>query len=1309
MNLLYELNLLGRAFRLYTEDPVFGAPKAEIGNVRLVRRADLEEDPLSPIQDVSLYVELYLSRYEPALLAFHERYMQVAWAGQFRGWVLPETMDMVVREGQTVLTFSAETGLKLLDKPVELFLDEIPPSVQWIGAIAWCLRKTGILLPLAVHLPRYTHNQGSVPPEQAYYFRTISWRRSSYSIRDVLKELLSRMGAFVTQHGEYWLITTVESLLSGEAHTVYDIETVLPTGNTFTPPVRNLLSAQLGDESTISRNPPVRYLDVIYDPGEGDRNTIPNGNFEQEGLWTYTNASRIYTGDTYAARIEPGGSIEQTIATAPTIQDNWRFRFLVSVHQVGTGIPTISQYFVYWTLQVGSLYYDYTGNSWTSTPTENAFPAAVSAAWQEFYVDLPYCPTAGNLYVKIRTDFSTEIDYTWVDEVSLEAPGTTTARPVYAYRWDSNQFGERALVRRFLHSDGPSPAADGAITLASGALPEGWKRTPYAAGEGSSGKNLELLTAEFIFSASAFGRMVLSGSLLADQDYLRFLLQDMEGRLFVPVSMEFNASHMEIRGRWIELRNDPVTPIPAPKTAQSGVIRVVGEDDFLVWTQDTALSDVSSSTRPIVVRGSVELSDAASVYQPIFFEPAGQIRLKPGADLRIYGPIEADPYQQIFIPEGGKVRFALRDAYVSWFSGSQDITQAFRIAALSVNDWIETGQGPSGTVRIPAGTWEITAPLPARDVHIVGAGWDNTRIQVKFSAAGSAAIDQQLERNGVSAQKQDGGRCRIENLTIERHPGLVYTDTVGIRTYGDGHVIRQVRIRGMYDGITIELPITVTLDHVYAHQCIRYGFHVKQAVVSGQTPIGTSLSMRSCWAYLCGQNGFRIETIVYSTFQACVSQECGFSAANDSDDGAFGWLLAGNLYGEGPLNTVALIACASEGDRRGIRVKRARNIIIEAPKFVGGSLGPKDALIEFGDATGVIAALGWSNPPSTAQSHFAFMPDPNYPNLPWDNSGQIPVVTFVHSGVIVSPLGSAHVNDEVLRRIHLSGSRILNADRRLQGTSYYPAQNQDVILVHSPLLQLFSQLDVRLLLRRGSTGAAILDFASPGSLDRPVPDFTLGTSSGIDGGNTLFVATNFLPGLGPIYHAKIWRSPFSGLSVGDSPAPDSSHRLSVYRGIKVTSEWDAILTLRRGSSGGFAGIRMGAFDEWELGASSGVSNNALYAAHGGSVHLVLETNGTMFLGPQFVSSSHRLSVYDGGIVARPEIMVVDNSGTAKLTGSGVDKVQPNTIGTTQLIDGAVTTPKLAVTKQAGMFVNSAWSGYVEIRCSDGTTVWVPYI
>ncbi|MEM2001212.1 MAG: hypothetical protein QXT77_01020 [Candidatus Methanomethylicaceae archaeon] len=1311
--------MLGRPFKIYVQDPMFGLPKAEIGSVRLVRRSDFEEDPLDPIQDVSLNAEIYLSRYESALLPHHERYMQVQWVGQFRGWVLPETINMLVRDGQTVLRFSAASGLELLDKPAELFIDELSPSVSWINAIAFCLRKTGILLPIAVHLPRYTHNQGAVPPEQAYYFRTIQWRKNSLTLRDVLRELLLRFGAFVTQYGERWLVSTVDSLYTGATHALYDIETALPTGGTFVLPTRNVLSAQFGDATVVSRNPPVRYLDVIYDPGVGERNTIPNGNFEQNFAWTYTNASRVYTGDTYAAQIEPGGSIEQTVSTAPTIQDNWRFRFLVAVHQVGSGIPTITQYPVYWTLRVGGLYYSYATNTWTSTPTENDFPAAVTAAWQEFYVDLPYCPDAGSLYVKFRTEFSSEIDHIWIDEVSLSAPESSPNRPVYAYRWDSDQYGERALARRFLHSDGPTSYADGAITLASGELPQGWKQTPYATGEGTSGKNLELFTAERVFATSALGRMVLSGSLLADQDYLRLVAQDMGGRIFLPTSTEFEAGRMEIRGRWIEIRNDPISPILAPKTVQSDVIRVVTEGNFLIWTQDTNLSDVSSSVRPILVRGQVQLAHSVSVFQPLFFEPQGRIVLSAGADLRIYGPIEADPYQQIFIPEGGKVRFALRDAYVSWFSGSQDITQAFRIAALSVNDWIETGQGPSGTVRIPAGTWEITAPLPARDVHIVGAGWDNTRIQVKFSAAGSAAIDQQLERNGVSAQKQDGGRCRIENLTIERHPDLVYTDTVGIRTYGDGHVIRQVRIRGMYDGITIELPITVTLDHVYAHQCIRYGFHVKQAVVSGQTPVGTSLSMRSCWAYLCGQNGFRIETIVYSTFQACVSQECGFSAANDSDDGAFGWLLAGNLYGEGPLNTVALIACASEGDRRGIRVKRARNIIIEAPKFVGGSLGPKDALIEFGDATGVIAALGWSNPPSTAQSHFAFMPDPNYPNLPWDNSGQIPVVTFVHSGVIVRPLGSAHVNDEVLRRIHLSGSRILNADRRLQGTSYYPAQNQDVILVHSPLLQLFSQLDVRLLLRRGSTGAAILDFASPGSLDRPVPDFTLGTSSGIDGGNTLFVATNFLPGLGPIYHAKIWRSPFSGLSVGDSPAPDSSHRLSVYRGIKVTSEWDAILTLRRGSSGGFSGIRMGAFDEWELGASSSVSNNALYAAHGGSVHLVLETNGTMFLGPQFVSSSHRLSVYDGGIVARPEIMVVDNSGTAKLTGSGVDKVQPNTIGTTQLIDeavttpklanGAVTTPKLAVTKQAGMFVNSDWSGYVEIRCSDGTTVWVPYI
>lgn len=1310
MTPIYELSLLGRPFKIYVQDPMFGLPKAEIGSVRLVRRSDFEEDPLDPIQDVSLNAEIYLSRYESALLPHHERYMQVQWVGQFRGWVLPETMDMLVRDGQTVLTFSAASGLELLDKPAELFIDELPPSVSWINAIAFCLRKTGILLPIAVHLPRYTHNQGAVPPEQAYYFRTIQWRKNSLTLRDVLRELLLRFGAFVTQYGERWLVSTVDSLYTGATHALYDIETALPTGGTFVLPTRNVLSAQFGDATVVSRNPPVRYLDVIYDPGEGERNTIPNGNFEQNFAWTYTNASRVYTGYTYAAQIEPGGSIEQTVSTAPTIQNNWRFRFLVAVHQVGSGIPTITQYPVYWTLRVGGIYYSYATNTWTSTPTENDFPAAVTAAWQEFYVDLPYCPDAGSLYVKLRTKFSSEIDHIWIDEVSLSAPESSPNRPVYAYRWDSDQYGERALARRFLHSDGPTSYADGAITLASGELPQGWKQTPYATGEGTSGKNLELFTAERVFATSALGRMVLSGSLLADQDYLRLVAQDMGGRIFLPTSTEFEAGRMEIRGRWIEIRNDPISPILAPKTVQSDVIRVVTEGNFLIWTQDTNLSDVSSSVRPILVRGQVQLANSVSVFQPLFFEPQGRIVLSAGADLLIYGSIEADPYQQIFIPEGGKVRFALRDAYVSWFSGSQDITQAFRIAALSVNDWIETGQGPSGTVRIPAGTWEITAPLPARDVHIVGAGWDNTRIQVKFSAAGSAAIDQQLERNGVSAQKQDGGRCRIENLTIERHPNLVYTNTVGIRTYGDGHVIRQVRIRGMYDGITIELPITVTLDHVYAHQCIRYGFHVKQAVVSGQTPVGTSLSMRSCWAYLCGQNGFRIETIVYSTFQACVSQECGFSAANDSDDGAFGWLLAGNLYGEGPLNTVALIACASEGDRRGIRVKRARNIIIEAPKFVGGSLGPKDALIEFGDATGVIAALGWSNPPSTAQSHFAFMPDPNYPNLPWDNSGQIPVVTFVHAGVIVKPLGAVYVSDEILRRIHLVGSRVLNADRRIWGTfdSYYPAQNQDVLLVHAPLFQLYSPVDARFLLRRGNVGAALLDFARPGFLSNPIPDFTIGTSSDIDSGNSLFVASNFVPGDTPSYHLKIWKSPVPGVSIGNAPAPDYSHSLSVYRGLKVTHDsWDAVISIRRPFSASFAGIRMGQADEWEFGAIVDYPYSGMRISYLNERFFFLTTYGQLFIGPQFTSSFHRLSVYGGAVIDK-EVMVIDSSGTAKLTGSGVDKVQPDTIGTPQLINGAVTTYKLALTKEVGGFTRADWGGRLQIRTEDGTLVYVPY-
>lgn len=412
-------------------------------------------------------------------------------------------------------------------------------------------------------------------------------------------------------------------------------------------------------------------------------------------------------------------------------------------------------------------------------------------------------------------------------------------------------------------------------------------------------------------------------------------------------------------------------------------------------------------------------------------------------ELIIESPLCNLPDNIFCITGTGRVIIQKGDVYANWFTSNGDFSHSLRCAILSVSDWKDHGRGLGRTVRIRNGNYILRSVVGIRDVSIKGDGWDSTILTVDITNTTDATLSQVLERDSITPQRHDGGRSELTGFTLK---GTDRNIASGIHVYGDGHLIHRVRVTGMWDAITVELPIMVTVDTCYMHNNKRRGLWCRQANIDGKQPIGTSLLVRNCWAYRCGGSGFRVETLAYSTFENCASQECGYDY--DFDD-SYGWVIRGNIFGEGVMNKVTFRNIAIEGDAKGMLIENVRGVTLESIKYVWGgygvNVGPRESLIQIGNASVVLSNIeqGELNPDGVLSgnivrigeniidnrlyAHIGFTPDPNNSNWIYDNTGRDGAISLINSRVVVKPFNQDHLTNNELRRFSTTNSAILNS------------------------------------------------------------------------------------------------------------------------------------------------------------------------------------------------------------------------------------------------------------------------------------------
>jgi len=455
-------------------------------------------------------------------------------------------------------------------------------------------------------------------------------------------------------------------------------------------------------------------------------------------------------------------------------------------------------------------------------------------------------------------------------------------------------------------------------------------------------------------------------------------------------------------------------------------------------TQSSITGDiVVLSNRKYVVSGKLELNKTLIVSPNTVIEVSGE--------LIINAPMGNLPDGIFDVVGTGRVLIKQGPVYANWFASHGDFSHSIRCAILAASDWKYRGKGSGRTVRIRGGEYVLKSTIGIPDVSIIGDGWDCTTFTVDIPDTTDATFSQVHERDSVTPQRSDGGRSEITGFTLR---GTRRNMASGVHVYGDGHRIYKVRTDGMYDGIITELPIMVTIDTCYTFNSKRRGIWVKQANINGITHIGTSLSIRNCWAYRCGGSGFRIETLAYSSVDNCASQECGY--LGDTVEDTHGWSIVGNLYGEGMMTSVSFRNIAIEGDCKGVYVRDVRGITLDSIKYVWGGtgthVGPSGSLITVGNMSGVISNMTQGSLTSNGTlsgeiittdvgdiidnrlyAHIGFIPDPNNSKWIYDNTGKQGSIALMNSAVVLRPIDpSAKVGNTETSRFSLVNSQITN-------------------------------------------------------------------------------------------------------------------------------------------------------------------------------------------------------------------------------------------------------------------------------------------
>lgn len=272
-------------------------------------------------------------------------------------------------------------------------------------------------------------------------------------------------------------------------------------------------------------------------------------------------------------------------------------------------------------------------------------------------------------------------------------------------------------------------------------------------------------------------------------------------------------------------------------------------------------------------------------------------------------------------------------------TGANDSTAAFQAAAVAANNGIVTGAGPGGTVYIPKGTY-LVSRVGLRDTVLIGEDRESTIIRCNTNA-GSAIyfLDAATDRDGTTANTAGGGG--FQNLTVD---GDNRTNVSGIRTYGGGVTIANMRVTKCVTGVALGLPIWANVRNVYSYNN-NDGFFT----YSGPSDLATSTTFQDCWADTCTGSGFYITQLTYSSFINCTSQNCGVN----------GFLVDGNTNGVSVTVALQFIGCANEGGTDiPFYFRKIRDLTVIGPRLFSPPAG-KD-LMRWEDCTGTIIDYGHS-------------------------------------------------------------------------------------------------------------------------------------------------------------------------------------------------------------------------------------------------------------------------------------------------------------------------------------------------------------
>jgi hypothetical protein len=270
-----------------------------------------------------------------------------------------------------------------------------------------------------------------------------------------------------------------------------------------------------------------------------------------------------------------------------------------------------------------------------------------------------------------------------------------------------------------------------------------------------------------------------------------------------------------------------------------------------------------------------------------------------------------------------------------------DLARFFHAAATAANAGQARGDGPGGTVLVPAGTYPVSG-VGIRNTAIVGEHRMASRIvAAPGTRPGTFLLDALLDRDGVSRNTAGGGQA--SHLVID----AAGSSASGLRTYGGGCTAQDLTIANASIGLAAGLPMWSTFTNIHAVDC-DVGIHTF-ALERGDA--GTSSTFLNCWTNRSRRYGFHITQLMYSSLINC--------AAQDSGDTNF--FVEGDVNGAAALYSLQLIGCGTEGRGKPFRLRKCRDATLMGARVVS----PPEAVdhITFEDSAGSIRDFSTVAPP----------------------------------------------------------------------------------------------------------------------------------------------------------------------------------------------------------------------------------------------------------------------------------------------------------------------------------------------------------